>query len=327
MIFACALSQQEAGGAAAQVIAKVAAIELKRNEWPDLVNSLLSYMQGAGASSVLKQSTLDALGYICEEMAAIKEEVLDQESVNNILTAVVHGMRQEETDNAIRLAATAALCNALEFAEKNFEKQDERDYIMKMVCEGCLCPDVEVRAKSFECLVAIAADYYEKLPSYITAIYQLCEKAIKEDEENVALQAVEFWNTVAEFEADLQAEAADEVDSQSGAVNHRFSKAALQSLVPILLANLVKQEEGTEGDDSVWDIAVASGACITLLAACTEDDIIPCIMPFVQVRFSSLPPPFLPPPLSSPWSSEFCLTRQQRPRCPTPTCSSPPLYT
>lgn len=66
-------------------------------------------------------------------------------------------------------------------------------------------------------------------------------------------------------------------------VNHNFSKSALQSLVPILLAQLIKQEEGSEGDDSIWDIAVASGACITLLAACCRDDIIPCIMPFVQV--------------------------------------------
>lgn len=196
---------QDAGGAAAQVVAKVAAIELRRNEWPELVNTLLGNMQAANHNSILKQTTLDALGYVCEEMAAIKEEVMDQESVNNILTAVVHGMRQEETDNAIRLSATSALCNALEFAEKNFEKQDERDYIMKVVCEGCMCPHIDVRAKSFECLVAIAADYYEKLPSYITAIYQLCEKAIKEDEEQVALQAVEFWNTVAEYEIELQA--------------------------------------------------------------------------------------------------------------------------
>eukprot|EP00192_Tetraselmis_astigmatica_P009547 CAMPEP_0117667886 /NCGR_PEP_ID=MMETSP0804-20121206/11224_1 /TAXON_ID=1074897 /ORGANISM="Tetraselmis astigmatica, Strain CCMP880" /LENGTH=890 /DNA_ID=CAMNT_0005475679 /DNA_START=134 /DNA_END=2806 /DNA_ORIENTATION=+ len=274
-------SSKDAGSAAAQVIAKIAAIELRRNEWPELVNTLLTYMQGS--NSIMKQTTLDALGYVCEEMAAIKEEVLDQETVNNILTAVVHGMRQEETDNAIRLSATSALCNALEFAESNFEKQDERDYIMKMVCEGCLCPEVEVRIKSFECLVAIAADYYEKLPGYITAIYQLSEKAIKEDDEQVALQAVEFWNTVAEYEADLQGE---EDEGESYAVNHKFSKHALQSLVPILLEQLVKQEEGSEGDDSTWDLAVASGACITLLAACCGDDIIPCIMPFVQANIS-----------------------------------------
>uniref|UniRef100_A0A7S1X4C3 Importin subunit beta-1/Transportin-1-like TPR repeats domain-containing protein n=1 Tax=Tetraselmis chuii TaxID=63592 RepID=A0A7S1X4C3_9CHLO len=75
-------------------------------------------------------------------------------------------------------------------------------------------------------------------------------------------------------------------DGDSSVVNHNFSKAALQSLVPILLAQLIKQEEGSEGDDSIWDIAVASGACITLLAACCCDEIIPCIMPFVQANIS-----------------------------------------
>mmetsp|Transcript_27625 Transcript_27625/g.65566 ORF Transcript_27625/g.65566 Transcript_27625/m.65566 type:complete len:891 (-) Transcript_27625:1094-3766(-) len=277
-----------AGGAAAQVIAKIAAIELPRQEWPELIGALLGNMQQQGSSSVLKQSTLDALGYVCEEMANITEDIMDQESVNNVLTAVVQGMRQEEGDNAVRLAATCALCNALEFAETNFEKQDERDYIMKVVCEGCICSDAEVRTKSFECLVAIAADYYEKLPSYITAIYQLCEKAIKEDTENVALQAVEFWNTVAEYEAELQAE---EDEAPSSAVNHHFCKQALSALVPLLLTQLVKQEEGTEGDDSVWDIAVASGACITLLAACCGNDILQHIMPFVQANISKMGSP------------------------------------
>eukprot|EP00873_Tetraselmis_striata_P044487 jgi/Tetstr1/464751/TSEL_009498.t1 len=274
---------KDAGSAAAQVIAKIAAVELIRNEWPDLISNLLGYMQQQAANSVLKQTTLDSLGYICEEMTAIKEEVLNQETVNSILTAVVHGMRQEETDFAIRLAATTALCNALEFADKNFEKQDERDYVMKVVCEGCMCPKEEVRVKSYECLVAIAALYYDKLPSYITAIYQLTEKAIKEDDEAVALQGVEFWNTVAEYEGDVLVA---QEDGDESVVNHNFSKSALQSLMPILLAQLVKQEEGSEGDDSIWDIAVASGACITLLAACCRDDIIPCIMPFVQGNIS-----------------------------------------
>jgi len=277
------LCGQDAGSAAAQVIAKIAAVELIRNEWPDLISNLLGYMQQQAANSVLKQTTLDSLGYICEEMTAIKEEVLNQEKVNSILAAVVHGMRQEETDFAIRLAATTALCNALEFADKNFEKQDERDYVMKVVCEGCMCPKEEVRVKSYECLVAIAALYYDKLPSYITAIYQLTEKAIKEDDEAVALQGVEFWNTVAEYEGDMLVA---QEDGDESVVNHNFSKSALQSLMPILLAQLVKQEEGSEGDDSIWDIAVASGACITLLAACCRDDIIPCIMPFVQGNIS-----------------------------------------
>jgi importin subunit beta-1 len=51
---------------AAQVIAKVAHIELPRNLWPELVQQLLANMQTNDDN--LKQATLQALGYICEEI-------------------------------------------------------------------------------------------------------------------------------------------------------------------------------------------------------------------------------------------------------------------
>ena len=78
------------------------------------------------------------------------------------------GMRNEEADVDVRLAATVALYNALEFAQTNFENADERNYLMQSICEGTIAPDVRVREASFECLVKIASHHYEKLPSYIT---------------------------------------------------------------------------------------------------------------------------------------------------------------
>ena len=50
--------------------------------------------------------------------------------MNNILTAIAQGMNQAETDNDVRLAATRALQNAIEFASGNFDNDDERDYLM-----------------------------------------------------------------------------------------------------------------------------------------------------------------------------------------------------
>lgn len=42
---------------------------------------------------------------------------------NEILTAIVHGMKREEPSNHVRLAATNALLNSLEFTKANFEKE------------------------------------------------------------------------------------------------------------------------------------------------------------------------------------------------------------
>lgn len=68
---------------------------------------------------------------------------------------------------AVRLAATGALFNALEFAQTNFENADERNYIMQMICQGTIAPEANLREASFECLVKIAAHYYAKLPAYM----------------------------------------------------------------------------------------------------------------------------------------------------------------
>ena len=48
------------------------------------------------------------------------------------MTAIVHGMRRDETSNQVRLAATRALNNSLEFTKANFDKDAERHYIMQV---------------------------------------------------------------------------------------------------------------------------------------------------------------------------------------------------
>ena len=55
-----------------------------------------------------------------------------EESANEILTAIVHGMRRDEASNTVRLAATTALFNSLEFTNANFSRDDERNYIMQV---------------------------------------------------------------------------------------------------------------------------------------------------------------------------------------------------
>jgi uncharacterized membrane protein len=51
-----------------------------------------------------------------------EQDVLACQS-NQILTAIVHGMRQSETSNHVRLAATTALLNSLEFTSANFQQE------------------------------------------------------------------------------------------------------------------------------------------------------------------------------------------------------------
>lgn len=66
-------------------------------------------------------------------MKDIEPEVIASYS-NNILTAIVHGMKSSEPNEHVRLAATNALLNSLEFTKQNFDRETERHFIMQ-VCD------------------------------------------------------------------------------------------------------------------------------------------------------------------------------------------------
>ena len=61
-------------------------------------------------------------------------------------------------------------------------------------------------------------------------------------------------------------------------------KTALQPLVEVLLGQLTKQEEGQDLDDNIWNVSMASGTALSLVAQTVRDDVVPLAMPYVQVR-------------------------------------------
>ncbi|XP_022922215.1 importin subunit beta-1-like [Cucurbita maxima] len=267
----------DARSTASQVVAKIAGIELPQKQWPELIGSLLLNVHQQ--SSHVKQATLETLGYLCEE---VSPDVLDQDQVNRILTAVVQGMNASEGNNDVRLAATRSLYNALGFAQANFSNDMERDYIMRVVCEATLSPEVRIRQAAFECLVSIASTYYDKLARYIQDIFGITAKAVKEDEEPVALQAVEFWSSICDEEIDILEEYGDDFTGDSDVPCFYFIKQALPALVPMLLETLLKQEEDQDQDEGAWNIAMAGGTCLGLVARTVGDDIVPLVMPFIE---------------------------------------------
>ncbi|EPS61387.1 hypothetical protein M569_13410 [Genlisea aurea] len=267
----------DARSTASQVIAKAAGIELPHKQWPELIGSLLSNVHQV--SPHVKQASLEALGYVCEEVVP---DVIDQDQVNKILTAVVQGMNANETNVEVRLAASRALYNALGFAQANFSNDMERDYIMRVVCEATLSPEVKIRQAAFECLVSIGSTYYEKLAAYIKDIFTITSKAVREDEEPVALQAIEFWSSICDEEIDILEEYGGDFTADSDIPCYYFIKQALPALVPLLLETLLKQEEDQDQDEGAWNLAMAGGTCLGLVARTVGDDVVPLVMPFIE---------------------------------------------
>lgn len=97
------------------------------------------------------------------------------------------------SNNHVRLAATNALLNSLEFTRLNFEQevnfdlttvllyecrhnihsfvnvsiQVERNYIMEVVCEATQSEDTQVKVAALQCLVKIMTLYYQYMEPYM----------------------------------------------------------------------------------------------------------------------------------------------------------------
>lgn len=77
---------------------------------------------------------------------------------------------------------------------------------MQTVCEATQSSTDEVQVAAFECLSQIMQLYYDKMQFYMErALFDLTLRGMKAAEENVVLQAIEFWSTVCERECEIKA--------------------------------------------------------------------------------------------------------------------------
>jgi len=264
---------------AAQVVASIGAIELPHGAWTDLIAVLVNSITNAVSTEMLREATLETIGYLCQD---IDPDVLQAQS-NEILTAIIHGMKKEETSEHVRLAATNALFNSLEFTRANFEKESERHFIMQVVCEASQSTNTQIRVAALQNLVKIMSLYYSYMETYMgPALFAISLEAMKSEIDEVQLQGIEFWSNVCDEEVDLAIEAADaqEQGRPPERTSRFYAKGALQHLMPCILSILCKQEEFDDDDD--WNPCKAAGVCLMLMATCCENDVIPHVLPFVQ---------------------------------------------
>lgn len=197
-------------------------------------------------------------------------------------------MRKIEPSNQVRLAATNALLNSLEFTKQNFDKPSERNYIMEVVCEATQSTDTQICVAALQCLVKIMSLYYKYMEPYMAqALFPITLEAMKSDNDAIALQGIEFWSNVSEEEIDLSIESgeASEAGRPPTRVSKFYAQGALQFLAPVLMDKLTKQEEFDNEDD--WNPSKAAGVCLMLLATCCEDQIVPHVLPFINENIKS----------------------------------------
>lgn len=268
-----------AGTAAAQAVAAIATTELPHGLWRDLIESLMRNI-APERDEESKRCSLETIGFICEE---IDPTVLESHA-DQIMTAVITGLRPEEKPG-VRVAAANALLNSLEFARLIFDRQTERDYIMNMVCSATQANVDAIVLPIFECLSRIMQLYYPYMEPYMKqAVAQLTIQSILSTNENVVLQAIEFWSTVCDIERDLVEAETSEFPCMY------FARDALPHLLPALLSLLPSHGSASDDDqDDEWNPSMAASTCVGLLSECVKDCIVDSgiVMTFVEHNITS----------------------------------------
>jgi len=269
---------------AAQVVAGIACAELPENGWPDLMENLVQAASQANSSNALKEAALEAIGYICSDIR------LDNfgQYINTTLTAVVQGMRKDQLDIPVKLAASNAMLAAIDFTRDNFNDENERNYLMQVICEATQVDDSKVKVVALQCLVKIVSLYYQHMEAYMgPALFAITMGAIRSTEDEVCLQGIEFWSNICEEEMDLSLEysEATEEGRPPERISRFYAKGALQYLTPELMQILARQEEMDDEDD--WNPSKAAGVCLMLLSTLCENDVLEYVVPFVTANISN----------------------------------------
>jgi len=153
---------------------------------------------------------------------------------------------------------------------------------MNALMEATRCDDAQVRVAAYDGIVQIAILYYTNLQEYMTNLYQLTTSTIKEDNEEVAKGAIEFWTSLCEVEQDLIDEAED-LRQRGMPVKRpcmRYIDAAMIHLAPFLFDTLTKQAEDPDNDD--FTLQMAGQLCLASISQTVEDKIVQVVMPFVN---------------------------------------------
>ena len=249
-------------GAAGQAVAAIATLDIPKNEWPDILNVLVT--NAGNTNPAYKQASIITLGYICEELDPTS---LAKAQSDQILTAIAGNLSSDLVEVEIKLDAIKALSYALKFAKANFENDHERQYLIGLLCASAQNREAQLRLHAFQTLCDVAILYYDYIGPNLPEIWTVTCTAITSDEERIGVIALEVWNSIGDIEKERQ--------QSSNQPYHSYLNKAASTLLPLLLGAVTKY---TSGDEEEWTIRKSASTNLTLLALLTGDAVVdPCI--------------------------------------------------
>ena len=267
---ACLASEEAAVRlAASQAVSSIASLDIPKQDWPEVLIVLIT--NAANINKTYKLSAIRTLGYICEKIGP--EFVTSKES-DSILTAVADCLQDSERDFEIKEVALVALRNSLKFFRSNFSNDDERTVLINLLAQCCCSESAPVQVLALRVFCEIAVLFYEFIESNLMDIARVTYSLIKSATEDVGLLAAEFWNLIADIEAEL---------SQRLRPSKGYIKQAANSLVPLLLEKVYLDTL----DEDEWNFQNASLRILTSISIIIRNLIFEVVGGFIAENLKS----------------------------------------
>ena len=258
---------------AAQAVSAIASVEIPRREWPEIIDVLST--NALGQNIDFKLASLETLGYICEELEISHLEIVE---IDLVLSALVSNIISTVENDDIKFSAVRALLQTLRFCQKNFKTDNERQSLMDHIIAACGYKSTEVRMKAMQCLVEIVREFYDYIQPHLDQLGAASFNAIAKDEEEVALQGIELWCSICDEELNRK-----KYNDPSRPAKEYINYCYL-GLVKVMLENISRKEEF---DDSDWNVSVASGCCLSLIATCVGEPMTGQVISFTGLNLES----------------------------------------
>eukprot|EP00917_Polyrhabdina_sp_WS-2016_P028323 GHVP01060475.1.p1 GENE.GHVP01060475.1~~GHVP01060475.1.p1 ORF type:complete len:679 (+),score=104.58 GHVP01060475.1:127-2163(+) len=273
-------TSEEVSRSAASLLSKLALFEIPAGTWPSLVPTLETLVKGT--TGALRVAALRAIGYICEDLYLARVDPPVQQSAG-LMLVIAHGLQQQ--DQSTKLESLKALYHALVFADEIMESDHERTFLLNCVHKALSDEILLIQAAGWECTLQIAELHYRHINTIFASLSQLSCSLIQNAsaesspaQNAVVLPALEFWSTICDEEL-----AIDQGYSLNQSRQHIRQSA--EFLIPVLLAAMTKQEN--DEDNSEWQLSMAAGQCLGLLAQLLRNEIMKPVLDFVSLHFGN----------------------------------------
>lgn len=183
--------------AVALCVASIAAIEIPRGEWLDVIQLMVGTAENDNIN--VRLSSLQTLGFLADEL---ESRYFNDQQKSFIIQAIVKNIQNDPSAPLITKTSVKAFYSALHLADVNFKVQAERDFIMQRLFQVSESQDDEIQEITMQIFVDLCKQFYDFVSFYFQEIFTLTQKFSQCPEQKVSAQAIEIWTTLAEEESE-----------------------------------------------------------------------------------------------------------------------------